>query len=167
MKQLFNGTKKNVSDSSHCNEVPSSLRSHSTFSKLRDDMHQTEPNRTAPQIPVFPLIFIPINSPDCLKPHSNSNLQPPRDPQVTHKTTLMNCLQSGDGQLSSLCYECEDHAGQMALSSFPTLPFMGFWGRLGWVAPSTSCRLWESRKGSHTLSQFTSGPPLAQWGGQL
>lgn len=100
-----------------------------------------------------PPIFIPINSPKC-----PFNFQPPRDPQATHETTLMNCLQSGDGQLSSFCSEWEDQAGQKALSSHLTWPFMGFRERLGWVAPSPSCRLREFRRGSLALSQFTSAP---------
>lgn len=123
-------------------------------------MHQTEPNRTVPQIPVFPQISKPINSPNCPKSHSNSNFQPPRDPQVTHKTTLMNFLLFGDGQPSSLCSECEDPAGRGARSPLPTLPFAGFWERLGWVAPSTSRRLWECRGASQILSQLT---PAPQW----
>lgn len=51
-----------------------------------------------------------LNSPSCPWPHSHPHLQPPGNPQLTCKKTLMNCLRSGDGRPSSLCPEgCSGH----------------------------------------------------------
>lgn len=148
-KQRSNAAKKNVkepiamSDSSHHLEI-----------------HQTKPNRTTSQIPTPPKCVKPLNSPNCPKLHSHPNLQPPRNPQLTHKMTSMNCI--GNGKLSPLCLESVGCLGPRALSPLHTLRS---WERLGQVAPLIlqGCKRLAGPLSGSLPAQ--SCPTLTQWRG--
>lgn len=119
------------------------------------EIHQTKPNRTTSQIPTLPKCVKPLNSPNCPKLHSHPNLQPLRNPQLTHKMTLMNCI--GNGKRSPLCLKSVGCLGPRALSPFPTLLLVCSWEILGQVAHLISPGLQET---SRTSLRFSPSPVL-------